>query len=47
VHNEVLNDCPIFDYTDGAVEWLFRESGFSSVELRPSGASALLAVARS
>jgi SAM-dependent methyltransferase len=44
---EVVNDCPIFDYTDDGVERLFRESGFSSVELRPSGASALLAVARS
>jgi SAM-dependent methyltransferase len=43
---EVLNDCPIFDYTDEIVEKLFTESGFSSVELRPSGSSALLAVAR-
>jgi SAM-dependent methyltransferase len=43
---EVVNDCPIFDYTDDGVERLFRESGFSSVELRPSGASALLAVAQ-
>jgi SAM-dependent methyltransferase len=43
---EVLNDCPIFDYTDEGVELLFKESGFSSVELHPSGGSGLLAVAR-
>jgi SAM-dependent methyltransferase len=43
---EVLNDCPIFDYTDEGVERLFKESGFSAVELHPSGASAVLAVAR-
>jgi hypothetical protein len=24
VHYEVVNDCPIFDYTDEAVERLFR-----------------------
>jgi SAM-dependent methyltransferase len=44
---EVLNDCPIFDYTDEDVVRLFKESGLSTVELHPSGASALLAVARS
>ena len=43
---EVLNDCPIFDYTDEGVERLFKERGFSTVELHPSGASAVLAVAR-
>jgi SAM-dependent methyltransferase len=43
---EVLNDCPIFDYTNEGVERLFKESGFCSVELHQSGASALLAVAR-
>jgi SAM-dependent methyltransferase len=46
IRYEVLNDCPIFDYTGEVVERLFRESGFSSVELQPSGSSALFAVAR-
>jgi SAM-dependent methyltransferase len=43
---EVVNDCPIFDYDEAGVERLFQTAGFSSVELRPSGRSGLLAVAR-
>jgi SAM-dependent methyltransferase len=43
---EVVNDCPIFDYTAPGVERLFRDAGFSTVETRPSGRSGLLAVAR-
>lgn len=44
---EIVADCPIFDYDEARVEGLFGEAGFSSVELRPSGRSGLLAVARS
>jgi SAM-dependent methyltransferase len=46
VRYEKLNDCPIFDYDAAGVERLFRDAGFSTVELRPSGRSGLLAVAR-
>jgi SAM-dependent methyltransferase len=47
VRYEMLNDCPIFDYDEAGVNRLFKDAGFSSVELRPSGRSGLLAVARS
>jgi SAM-dependent methyltransferase len=43
---EVVNDCPIFDYTSEGVERLFKDAGFASVELCESGRSGLLAVAR-
>jgi SAM-dependent methyltransferase len=43
---EVVNDCPIFDYTPDGVERLFEEAGFSSVETRPSGRSGILAIVR-
>jgi SAM-dependent methyltransferase len=43
---EVVNDCPIFDYTPERVERLFEEAGFSSVETRPSGRSGILAIVR-
>jgi SAM-dependent methyltransferase len=43
---EVLNDCPIFDYTDEGIVRLFRDAGFSAVETHPSSRSGLLAVAR-
>ena len=43
---EVVNDCPIFDYTPASVERLFRDAGFATVETTPSGRSGLLAVAR-
>jgi 2-polyprenyl-3-methyl-5-hydroxy-6-metoxy-1,4-benzoquinol methylase len=39
---EVLNDCPIFDYTRLQLEALFQESGFSKVEVIGSGRSGLL-----
>jgi SAM-dependent methyltransferase len=42
---EVVNDCPIFDYTAAGVERLFEDAGFSSVETQPSGRSGLLAIA--
>lgn len=38
---EVINDCPIFHYDEGAVRELF--AGFSRVEVIPVGRSALLA----
>jgi hypothetical protein len=43
---EVVNDCPIFDYSAQGVERLFKDAGFSEVETQPSGRSGLLAVAR-
>jgi SAM-dependent methyltransferase len=43
---EVVNDCPIFDYTPQGVERLFKDAGFSQVETQPSGRSGLLAIAR-
>lgn len=43
---EVVNDCPIFDYTVEGVEGLFKDAGFANVETRLSGRSAILAVAR-
>ena len=43
---EVVNDCPIFDYTEEGVDRLFKESGFSAVRLHESGRSGILAVAR-
>ena len=39
---EVVNDCPIFDYTRREVDFLFGASGFSRVEVIPSGRSGLL-----
>jgi SAM-dependent methyltransferase len=43
---EVVNDCPIFDYTPEGVQQLFGDAGFSAVETHASGRSGLLAVAR-
>ena len=43
---EVVNDCPIFDYTPEGVQQLFRDAGFSAVETHASGRSGLFAVAR-
>ena len=40
---EVINNCPIFDYSPGDVDHLFRAAGFGNVRLIEVGRSALLA----
>jgi SAM-dependent methyltransferase len=40
---EVINDCPIFDYSPEDVRALFTNAGFSRVELTEIGRSAVLA----
>ena len=42
---EVLNDCPIFDYTADGVERLFKGQRVLVGRAHPSGASAVLATA--
>ena len=42
---EVINNCPIYDYTGDGISALFRSAGFARVELHP-GKSGFLAVAR-
>lgn len=42
---EVINNCPIYDYTGDRVTRLFKDAGFARVELHP-GKSGFLAVAR-
>jgi SAM-dependent methyltransferase len=37
VRYEVINNCPIFDYTRPQLERLFAEAGFSEVEIRQPG----------
>ena len=40
---EVINDCPIFDYSPEDVRALFTNAGFARVELTEIGRSAVLA----
>lgn len=42
---EVINNCPIYDYTGAGIRRLFTDAGFDRVELR-EGKSGFLAVAR-
>ena len=42
---EVINNCPIYDYTGDGISALFKNAGFTRVELHP-GKSGFLAVAR-
>lgn len=42
---EVINRCPIFNYTEPQLRTLFAEAGFGAVELRP-GRAGFLAWAR-
>jgi SAM-dependent methyltransferase len=42
---EVINNCPIYDYTGPGIRRLFEDAGFSRVDLR-EGKSGFLAVAR-
>jgi SAM-dependent methyltransferase len=42
---EVINNCPIYDYTGDGIRNLFTAAGFTGVELR-AGTSGFLAVAR-
>ena len=42
---EVINNCPIFDYTADGIRRMFSDAGFSRTELR-EGKSGFLAVAR-
>jgi SAM-dependent methyltransferase len=42
---EVINNCPIFDYTREGLERMFREAGFARTEIRP-GKSGFLVTAR-
>ncbi len=39
---EVINRCPIFDYTEEQLRELFRSAGFSRVELHPGRSGFLL-----
>jgi SAM-dependent methyltransferase len=39
---EVINNCPIFDYTEDGLRRMFQDAGFSTVELR-AGKSGFLA----
>ena len=43
---EVVNDCPIFDYTEERIARLFEGAGFRDVNVVEVGRSALLAHAR-
>ena len=42
---EVINNCPIFDYTGDRIRGLFSDAGFGGIELH-EGKSGFLAVAR-
>jgi SAM-dependent methyltransferase len=42
---EVINNCPIFDYTAEGLRALFREAGFAEVELREGRSGFLLRAA--
>ena len=39
---EVINNCPIFDYTSEGLRALLREAGFADVELREGKSGFLL-----
>ena len=39
---EVINNCPIFDYTSAGLRALFRDAGFADVELREGKSGFLL-----
>ena len=41
----MINNCPIYDYTGDGISALFKNAGFTRVELHP-GKSGFLAVAR-
>jgi SAM-dependent methyltransferase len=43
---EVINNCPIFDYTEPQLRALFTEAGFDEVELRQPGRAGYLVRAR-
>jgi SAM-dependent methyltransferase len=45
VRYEIINDVSIFNYTRRELEFLFRASGFSRLEIIPSGRAVLLAKA--
>jgi SAM-dependent methyltransferase len=42
---EVINNCPIFDYTESGLRTLFTESGFAHVELRRGSSGFLVQAA--
>lgn len=45
IRYEVINNCPIFDYTGDGIRRMFSDAGFRTTELR-EGNSGYLAVAR-